>query len=108
MEVNKNLDIRNNVPNDVNKNLSINGIVTGLNIGIKTPLIFTTNRNMTIDGVSFSVYDNDLRKYTKSFLLDGYNISQVRIRHWPADADFETGSSTIYLCLIEMFIITIR
>ena len=49
---------------------------------------------MTIDGTSFSVYDIDLRKYTKSVLLDGYNIRQFRIRHWPADADFETGPST--------------
>ena len=23
-----------------------------------------------------------------------YNIRQLRIRHWPADADFETGPST--------------
>ena len=78
----------------VNNNLNINGIVTGINIGVKTPIYFTTNRNMTIDGVSFSVYDIDLRKYTKSITLDGYNIRQFRIRHWPADADFETGPST--------------
>ena len=78
----------------VNNNLNINGIVTGINIGVKTPIYFTTNRNMTIDGVSFSVYDIDLRKYTKSIALDGYNIRQLRIRHWPADADFETGPSS--------------
>ena len=68
-------------------------MIIGTNIGVKSPLFFTTNRNMTIDGVSFSVYDIDLRKYTKSALLDGYNIRQFRIRHWPADADFETGPS---------------
>ena len=43
----------------VNNNLNINGIVTGINIGVKTPIYFTTNRNMTIDGVSFSVSDID-------------------------------------------------
>jgi hypothetical protein len=49
---------------------------------------------MTINGITFSVYDIDLRKYTKSVLLGGYNIRQFRIRHWPANADFETGPST--------------
>ncbi len=48
----------------------------------------------TVDGVSFSVYGIDWRKYTKSVLLDGYNIRQCRIRSWPADADFENGPST--------------
>jgi hypothetical protein len=78
----------------VNNSLNVNGLIIGTNIGVKSPLFFTTNRNMTIDGTSFSVYDIDLRKYTKSVLLDGYNIRQFRIRHWPADADFETGPST--------------
>jgi hypothetical protein len=49
---------------------------------------------MTINGISFSVYDIDLRKYTKAVSLDGYNIRQFRIRHWPANADFETGPSS--------------
>ncbi len=44
--------------------LNVDGFIIGNNIGVKTPLFFTTNRNMTIDGVSFSVYD--LRKYTHS------------------------------------------
>ena len=57
---------------------------------------------MTINGISFSVYDIDLRKYTKSVLLDGYNIRQFRIRHWPADADFETGPST-YQYIIKRY-----
>jgi hypothetical protein len=78
----------------INNNLNIDGIVSGINIGVKTPLIFTTNRNISINGVAFSVYDIDLRKYTKSVLLDGYNIRQFRIRHWPANGDFETGPST--------------
>ena len=43
----------------VNNNLNINGIETGINIGVKTSIYFTTNRNMTIDGVSFSVSDID-------------------------------------------------
>ncbi len=40
------------------------------------------------------LYGIDLRNYTKSVLLDGYSIRQFRIRHWPADADFESGPST--------------
>ena len=72
----------------------ITGTLSSTNIGVKSPIFFTTNRNMTINGISFSVYDIDLRKYTKSVLLDGYNIRQFRIRHWPANADFETGPST--------------
>jgi hypothetical protein len=78
----------------INNNLNIGGIVSGINIGVKTPLFFTTNRNMTINGISFSVYDIDLRKYTKAVSLDGYNIRQFRIRHWPANGDFETGPSS--------------
>ena len=56
----------------------ITGSLSSTNIGVKTPLFFTTNRNITINGISFSVYDIDLRKYTKSVLLDGYNIRQFR------------------------------
>ena len=66
---------------------------------------------MTINGITFSVYDIDLRKYTKSVLLDGYNIRQFRIRHWPANADFETGPSTYQYIIkrYDIFIIsTIR
>ena len=87
--------INMNTPETViSNNLTINGNVKGANLGIKSPIFFTTNRTVTINGVSFSVYDIDLRKYTKSVSLDGYNIRQFRIRHWPADADFETGPST--------------
>jgi len=67
----------------------VNGIVSGTNIGVKSPIFFTTNRNMTINGISFSVYDIDLRKYTKSILLDGYNIRQFRLRTWLADGDVQ-------------------
>ena len=73
----------------------VTGSISSTNIGVKTPLYFTTNRNVTIDGATFSVYDIDLTKYTKYVTLDGYNIRQFRIRHWPADADFEY-SSTFY------------
>jgi hypothetical protein len=78
----------------ISNDLKINGLVSGINIGVKSPLFFTTNRNMTINGISFSVYDIDLRKYTKAVSLDGYNIRQFRIRHWPANGDFETGPSS--------------
>ena len=47
---------------------------------------------VTIDGSTFSVYDIDLTKYTKYMSLDGYNIRQFRIRHWPADGNFELSS----------------
>ena len=80
----------------------ITGKLSSTNIGVKSPIFFTTNRNMTINGVTFSVYDIDLRKYTKSVSLDGYNIRQFRIRHWPADADFETGPST-YQYIIKRY-----
>ncbi len=64
-----------------------------------------------MNGNNNSVYDIDLTKYTKSVLLDGYNIRQFRIRHWPADADFEYSSAfyadfnlkdVIYSCLIKI------
>jgi hypothetical protein len=56
-------------------------------------MYFTTNRTATIAGNKYSVYDIDLTRYTKSILLDGYNIRQFRVRHWPADADFEYSST---------------
>jgi hypothetical protein len=79
-----------NVDGSITTNsLTVNGIVSGTNIGVKSPIFFTTNRNMTINGISFSVYDIDLRKYTKSILLDGYNIRQFRLRTWLADGDVQ-------------------
>jgi len=86
--------------------LSINGIISGENIGVKTPLFFTTNRNVTIYGTTFSVYDIDLTKYTKFITLDGYNIRQFRIRHWPADGNFELSSTNfneLYLKRYDIF-----
>jgi hypothetical protein len=40
---------------------SINGD-SGLNIGFKTPISFTTIRNMNINGITFSCHDIDLTK----------------------------------------------
>jgi hypothetical protein len=58
----------------VNNSLNVNGLIIGTNIGVESPLFFTSNRNMTINGVSFSVYGIELRSCTKSVLLDGYDI----------------------------------
>ncbi len=41
--------------------------------GIKSPIFFTTNKVITTNGYSYSVYDVNLTKYTKSVWLDGYN-----------------------------------
>ncbi len=41
---------------------------TGLNIGSKSPISFTTNRNVAINGTIFSCYDIDLTKYTVCIL----------------------------------------
>ncbi len=58
------------------------------------------NWKVTIDDTPFSVQDIDLTKYTKYILLDGYNIRQFRIRHWPADGNFEySGTNFNELCL---------
>ena len=72
--------------------VNVTGSLKCNNIGVKSPLFFTTNRTITIDGSTFSVYDIDLRKYTKATLLDGFNIRQFRVRHWLANADFEYSS----------------
>jgi hypothetical protein len=95
----------------ISNNLTINGIVTGANIGVKSPIFFTTNRTVTINGDLFSVYDLNISKYTKKIALDGYNIRQFRVRHWPASADFELSNTyfaeiylkrMIYSCQMEM------
>ena len=82
--------------------VNITGSLTCLNFGVKSPIYFTTNRNMTINGVVFSVYDIDLTKYTKSPLLDGLNIRQFRIRTWLSDADYEYPLNSINKCDIFM------
>ncbi len=48
-----------------------------------------------MNGYNYSDYDIDLTQYTKSSLLDGNNIRQFRMRHLPAEDDFEY-SSTFY------------
>ena len=84
----------------------VTGSISSTNIGVKTPIYFTTNRNVSINGTTFSVYDIDLTKYTKIILLDGYNIRQFRIRHWPADGNFEYSSTNfneLYLKRYDIF-----
>ena len=96
---------RVNLTND----LFVLGSIIGLNIGVKSPLYFTTNRNMTINGTVFSVYDIDLSKYTKSILLDGLSIRQFRIRTWTSEADFEYPLNPIsrydISCLLKMVLV---
>ena len=99
--------INMNTPETViSNNLTINGNVKGANLGVKSPIFFTTNRTVTINGDIFSVYDLNLSKYTKSILLDGYNVRQFRIRHWPSSGDFEYSStffSEMYLKNYDIF-----
>ena len=52
-------------------------------------MYFTTNRTFNLNGTNFSCYDIDLRLYTNSILLDGYNIRQFRIRTWLSDVDYQ-------------------
>ena len=85
----------------VNNNLNINGIVTGINIGVKTPIYFTTNRNMTIDGVAFSVYDIDLRKYRKSQqrrLMDTNAVSHLDLPRSPPPPDTKHWGDNLCSC----------
>ncbi len=51
---------------------------------------FTTNRNVNINGTTFSCHALDLTKYVKSKTLDGpgYNVRQFRLRLWLADQIF--------------------
>ena len=71
------------------KNLNMGGSIKAVNLGQKSPIYFTTNRNININGITFSCYDIDLNKYTKSILLDGYNTRQFRIRTWLSDGDVQ-------------------
>ena len=107
ININSNKATNLNAPKvNLSNDLFILGSVTSLNIGIKSPMYFTTNRTVSISGNNYSVYDIDLTKYTKSVLLDGYNIRQFRVRHWPADANFEYSSlyfSELYLKRYEIF-----
>ncbi len=52
--------------------------LNGLNMASRSPISFTTNRNININGITFSCYDIDLNLYTKYITLDGYNIRQFR------------------------------
>ena len=73
----------------VTKNVNLGGSINAVNIGVKSPIYFTTNRNITINGTTFSCYDINLNKYTKLISLDGYNTRQFRIRTWLADGDVQ-------------------
>jgi hypothetical protein len=57
--------IRLNAPNTYTNNLVVTtGNITyenGLNFGSKTPFYFVTNRNVDINGITFSAYDIDLK-----------------------------------------------
>jgi hypothetical protein len=88
--------IRLNAPNTYSNNLVVTGTInsdSGLNIGYKPPNSFTTNRNININGTTFSCYYIDLTKYVKSIALDVYNIRKIRFRSWLADADFQGNNS---------------
>jgi hypothetical protein len=59
------------------------------NIGLKTPIKFTTSRTVNAGGDVYYLYDIDLRKYTRQMLLGARNFRQFRIRTWEADGDFQ-------------------
>ena len=65
--------------------------VTASNIGVKTPITFTTSRTITSGGDTYYLYDIDLRKYTKQINLGSYNYRQFRARTWEADGNFENS-----------------
>lgn len=82
---------KTNVSNDlsVSNNLTVTGKITCQNLGQRVPMYFTTSRTVNLNGTNYSCYDIDLRLYTNSILLDGYNIRQFRIRTWLSDVDYQ-------------------
>ena len=97
INLNSNKAINFNAPKaNLSNDLFILGSVTSLHIGVKSPMNFTTDITVSISVTNYPVYDIELTKYTKSVLLNGYNISQFRARHWQADGDFEYSSVYIY------------
>ena len=74
---------------NVSNNLNVTGKIVCQNLGQRIPMYFTTNRTFNLNGTNFSCYDIDLRLYTNSILLDGYNIRQFRIRTWLSDVDYQ-------------------
>ena len=92
-----------NGPIITNGNITTNGVISGgsivatsivsANIGVKTPIQFTTNRLISVSegssSANYYLYDIDLRKYTKQVLLGARNFRQFRIRVWEADGNFE-------------------
>jgi hypothetical protein len=73
----------------------IYGSMSCLNVGKKSPIYFTTNRNININGTTFSCYDINLNKYVKFMLLDGYNTRNFRLRTWLADGDVQNVNMRI-------------
>jgi hypothetical protein len=92
-----------NGPVTTNGNITTNGVISGGsivatsvisgNIGVKTPIQFTTSRLISVNegssSANYYLYDIDLRKYTKQVLLGLRNFRQFRIRVWEADGNFE-------------------
>ena len=69
--------------------ISVNS-VSATNIGVKTPITFTTGtQTTTVGGDTYYLYDIDLRKYTKQIKLGTYNYRQFRARTWESDGAFE-------------------
>ena len=79
----------------ISNDIVIYGSLSCLNVGKKTPIYFTTNRNININGTTFSCYDINLNKYTGYILLDGYNTRQFRLRTWLADGDVQNVNMRI-------------
>ena len=80
----------------------ITGSLSSTNIGEKSPIYFTTNRNININGTTFSCYDINISKYTKSIVLDGYNTRQFRMRTWLSDGDVQNLNMNIIRADIYM------
>ena len=96
ISLNSNKAINLNAPKTyISNDTVIYGSLSCLNVGKKTPIYFTTNRNININGTTFSCYDINLNKYTKSVLLDGYNTRQFRVRTWLSDGDVQNVNMRI-------------
>jgi hypothetical protein len=54
------------------------------------------------NGTTFSCYDINISKYTKSIVLDGYNTRQFRMRTWLSDGDVQILNMNIIRADIYM------
>ena len=57
---------------------------------------------ININGTTFSCYDINISKYTKSIVLDGYNTGQFRMRTWLSDGDVQNLNMNIIRADIYM------